>query len=492
MSIPLSGSYKLNVIQLSSWGYLNGRAQYVIGASGGGSTNVNSPQVDVTFDGKIFSFVDSLGQQQKITYNLVAGSGEYHYNSVIVKGVDSGVWWLLSAEPESCTPSGQIITHGFERDLSDRSDWHFGPRIYNITKSDTPFNAGSVVCFLTGTLLKTPNGLVPVEDLHLHDEVVVYRYGKEQVGHVVCLRKGHAVTRPELMPDTAGYPVHITKNAIAKGVPSKDLLFTAEQRLLFKGRFVPARLLVNNRSIFYDKSLPEYDFVHVEIEEHAAIMANGVLTESDCQKRQSQHNGQTGSVVSFERQSTKQWGQEAAAPLEVDYRFVEPLYQKLLRRAEKLHVPIQQEALPLTTEIALHLVTDTGKIVRLARKQDGYFLFLIPGGVQAVRIVSNASRPCDVIGPYIDDRRYFGVAIGEIKIFRKNKPQTITEHLSVDDLSGWLPLETPAARWTTGNALLPIGQGKVGEIALLSLQVLEAGPYVQASTPEMAEHKIAS
>lgn len=492
MSIPLSGTHRLNVIKLSSWGYLNGRANYTIGASGGGTTNVNSPQVDVTFKGKSFSFKDILGKEQKINYTLVAGSGEYQYNSVIVKESDSSVWWLLSAEAEKYTANGQLITHGCQRDLSDSSDWHFGPRTYNIIKPDTPFNAGSIVCFLTGTLLKTPAGAVAVENLKLHDQVTVHHFGKEQVGRITCIKKGQTTIRPDIMPDVAGYPVRIAKNAIAKGIPSKDLLLMPEQRLLFKGRFVPARLLMNNRSIFYDKTITRYDYVHIEIEENAVIMANGVLTESGCESGQASALTQKNMMAAFERQS-KKWAIEATASLEIDYRFVEPLYQKLLKRAEKLHVPLREEEPPLTSDIALHLVTETGKIIRAARTIEGRVLFLIPHDVETVRIVSNASRPCDVIGPFMDDRRYFGVAIGEVKIFRKNKPQLITEHLNAQDLSGWLPLETPAARWTTGNAFLPLGQGRKGEIALLSIQVVEAALYVAPPPvlPTMVERRTA-
>ncbi|APH57443.1 Adhesin family protein [Granulibacter bethesdensis] len=43
-----------------------------------------------------------------------------------------------------------------------------------------------------------------------------------------------------------------------------------------------------------------------------------------------------------------------------------------------------------------------------------------------------------------------------------------------------LPGHAPA-RWTNGNALLPLGKRQDGAIGLLSLQVLAGGPYIIAT-----------
>ncbi|OAZ70812.1 hypothetical protein SRCM100623_02163 [Acetobacter pasteurianus] len=70
------------------------------------------------------------------------------------------------------------------------------------------------------------------------------------------------------------------KDAIADGVPYKDMLITAEHCLFFEGKFVPVRMLVNGVSIFYDKSITSYDYYHVETDQHSVITADGMLTEA--------------------------------------------------------------------------------------------------------------------------------------------------------------------------------------------------------------------
>ncbi|PHY94849.1 hypothetical protein CSR02_04105, partial [Acetobacter pomorum] len=97
---------------------------------------------------------------------------------------------------------------------------------------------------------------------------------------VIWVGKAHATVRPELTDDEAGWPVRILKDAIADGVPYKDMLITAEHCMFFKGKLVPVRMLVNGVSIFYDKSITSYDYYHVETEQHSVITADGMLTES--------------------------------------------------------------------------------------------------------------------------------------------------------------------------------------------------------------------
>ncbi|KAA8395473.1 hypothetical protein FKW22_08490 [Acetobacter sp. DmW_125124] len=107
---------------------------------------------------------------------------------------------------------------------------------------------------------------------------------------------------------------------------------------------------------------------------------------------------------------------------------------------------------------------------------------MIPDGVESVRIVSNASRPCDVIGPFVDDRRHLGVLVGTVTLFESNRTRTLTDHLHDTKLSGWNNVEEGTMRWTSGNALLPLGERAPGTLALMAIEVRAAGPYVLDET----------
>ncbi|MBS1045776.1 hypothetical protein JK200_18025, partial [Gluconobacter cerinus] len=105
----------------------------------------------------------------------------------------------------------------------------------------------------------------------------------------------------------------------------------------------------------------------------------------------------------------------------------------------------------------------------------------------SVRIVSNASRPCDVIGPFIDDRRELGVLVGTVTLFESNRIRTLTDHLHDAQLSGWSNVEEGTMRWTSGNALLPLGKRAPGALALMAIEVKAAGPYILDET--ISEHQ---
>lgn len=339
----------------------------------------------------------------------------------------------------------------------------------------------SIVCFLGGSLINTPAGLKTVEDLSIGDELVTYESGREIIRRVTWAGQAHCTVRPHLPLDQAGYPVRILKDAIAEGVPFKDLLITADHCLFFDGKFIPARMLVNGRSIFFDTSITSYDYYHIETEDHSVIMADGMLTESYLDTGNRRSFTQNGAVVSIGGFRNLSWD-DAAAPLTVDRDAVEPIFRQVAARAEQSVCPMRVEAQSLTHERDLSLITNTGATIRQIREDNGQVMFMIPAGVESVRIASNASRPCDVVGPFVDDRRTLGVLVGDVKLFESNTTTTLTAHLHQEDLSGWNNVEDGTMRWTSGNALLNLGQRPIGSIALMALQIHAGGPYLLTET----------
>jgi len=359
---------------------------------------------------------------------------------------------------------------------------HYGsPTSYSKTFTQSDGNGGIITCFLSGSLINTTSGNTPVEDISIGDEIIAYVDGVATSRRVTWAGQAHCNVRAHLPDDEAGYPVRILKDAISDGVPFKDLLITAEHCLFFDGQFVPARMLVNGRSIFFDKSITSYDYYHIETEDHSVIMADGMLTESYLDTGNRRTFSQKGNVVSIGGSRNLSWN-DAAAPLTVSRETVEPLFRKIERRADKAGFAIQAKTRPLTNDSDLHLTTDTGAVIRPARQNNGRVMFMIPAGVENIRIVSNASRPCDVIGPFVDDRRQMGVLVGTVTLFESNRTRTLTDHLHDAQLSGWNNVEEGTMRWTSGNALLPLGERAPGTLALMAIEVRTEGPYVLDET----------
>lgn len=335
-------------------------------------------------------------------------------------------------------------------------------------------------CFLAGSMIRTTTGEVAVEDVQIGDEVLAFdwRNNTDIVRPVVWVGKAHVNVRHGLPDDEAGWPVRVLKDAIADGVPYKDMLITAEHCLFFKDRFVPVRMLVNGVSIFYDKSITSYDYYHVETEQHSVITADGMLTESYLDTGNRSSFRQEGKVVTLFG-STKSWEDDAGAPLGVERSFVEPLFRALEWREDKVSKEQAPVAPELTSDPDLHLVTETGAVVSPMRKTVNQYSFMLPPDTQSVRIVSRASRPSDVIGPFVDDRRSMGVAVADVHLLCAKKSFEITSHLQTEKPEGWHATDWTDCAWTNGDAELPLGDHLAhGKMGILSMTVRAAGPYI--------------
>ena len=358
---------------------------------------------------------------------------------------------------------------------------------YVSTVADADGEGTVLVCFLAGSMIRTPDADIAVEDLCAGDTIIAMVNDAPQPRTITWAGRAHAMVRPELPDDEAGYPVRILKDAISAGVPYKDMLITAEHCLYFEGRFVPARMLVNNTSIFYDRTITSYDYYHIETQEHAVIIADGMLTESYLDTGNRRAFVQKDNVVLLGGSRNLTWA-HAAAPLDVSPGFVEPLFRQIAARAAASGHEPQAQAATMTDEADLHLMTQTGAIIHKMREANGFAFFMIPPGVESVRIMSRTSRPSDTIGPYIDDRRQLGVLIKDIKLFEGSVARPITTHLAHEAPEGWhdgwyAPENVPC-RWTDGQASMPLGTRHPTLMGLLCLEILAGGPYVISTAPQ--------
>lgn len=331
----------------------------------------------------------------------------------------------------------------------------------------------TTACFLKGASILTERGEIPVESLAAGDLIacesdrqITYR----PIKWVGCELNHFAPYNPV---DQSGYPIRICANALADGVPHTDLLITAEHCLYIEGRFVPARMLVNDISIYYDRTRPIYHYYHIELEEHAIIIANGVRTESYLDTG---HEG----LFTAERSNLakKSWEADGAADLDTRREFVEPVHAALRDRAIDMFGEDTAARPTISHDAGLHLTTRAGKKIYPLRWTGKTCVFLLPVGAREVSLVSRASRPCDSIGPFVDDRRRLGVRVGRIALFAASSTIELKGHLTARTLKGWHDLECSGSRWTDGSAHLEIGHVVSTETALLIIEVEEVAPHM--------------
>lgn len=388
----------------------------------------------MTIGAGTLAFTDEKGQLWIFTQNQPGGSGHWNY-------ISSASSDLLNLVTKSTTSTNNLQASG-----AGSAELWLGELKYG-----TPVPE---VCYLPGTLIATPQGDKPVEALKPGDEVLVLREGVVVAEKIIWTGSGFCSTRSTRHKDLAGHPVRIHAGALGDNLPSKDLVVTSEHCLYLDGALIPARMLVNDHSITYEDTLSFYEYHHFELETHGLIFANGAVSESYLD---------TGNRVIFGLQAwapdttlsqrkVRSWAHDAAAPLQTNREFVEPVWLRLAAHAN--HIPAPEAWSQPEEDIFLEM--QDGKKVRYLRKgAEGYVFMVEPKG-QDVFLRTNTHRPCDRIGPFVDDRRELGLLVGGIKVFTSETCFDINPNSIPGGQNGWHGVETPMHRWTREKAFIPL------------------------------------
>jgi hypothetical protein len=132
------------------------------------------------------------------------------------------------------------------------------------------------VCYYPGTGIRTPDGDVPVESLRIGDAVVT---ADGQVMPVRWIGRNTVATR--FADPLRVLPIRIRAGALAENLPERDLLLSPEHAVLVGDILIQAGAMVNGVSIIRETQVPEtFVYYHVELAEHALILAEGAPAES--------------------------------------------------------------------------------------------------------------------------------------------------------------------------------------------------------------------
>jgi hypothetical protein len=136
--------------------------------------------------------------------------------------------------------------------------------------------ATSGVCFLPGTLIRTPEGSAPIETIGAGDLVLTTD------GRVAPVRwMGRQTVSTRFADPLRVMPIRIAAGALGEGLPLRDLFVSPDHALLVDGVLVQAGALVNGRSITRLTEMPEvFTYWHLELADHALILAEGVAAET--------------------------------------------------------------------------------------------------------------------------------------------------------------------------------------------------------------------
>jgi hypothetical protein len=135
-------------------------------------------------------------------------------------------------------------------------------------------------CFLKGTKILTADGERKIEDLAIGDLLPTKFGGLRPIQWIgrYSIRRSDP-SKPWVQD---ALPVRIAPSAMGPNVPHSDLYVTGGHALLIDGVLVPAELLINGATITRDeeREYAELEFLHVKLESHDVIYAEGVPAET--------------------------------------------------------------------------------------------------------------------------------------------------------------------------------------------------------------------
>jgi len=289
---------------------------------------------------------------------------------------------------------------------------------------------GTRTGFAAGTRITTSNGPMPIEQIRQGDHVI------NSDGEYV---KVVWVGRRDADGDDAAGAVRVRQDAFAPGQPARDLVLGPDQGLPLETFLMPVSTLVNGANCLFEAPGPG-GFWHIELSGHDAMLAEGMPAESCADSRKAPVYTTEGAP----RAEYPHFGRHFLAMMTF-MAYVE----------EGMHVTRARAT--LITRALKHgwrIADGTWRIeadgIPVRPDPDGGHD--IPAGTETVRLLSDASRPMDMI-PGSTDTRPLGLCVAGITV--NGCDQRLDDPALVEGFHG---VETDGGamwRWTNGAAILP-------------------------------------
>ena len=143
----------------------------------------------------------------------------------------------------------------------------------------TTNNDVNIVCFASGSLIETPGGEVPIEELHVGSPVTTRGNGIQKI-RTILVRELDFGRDPERLK-----PILLDRNSLGPGRPRLPLCVSPQHRILVedvegKSVLVAAKALTDRKGIRQMRGKRRVAYFHLVFGRHEIIRANGVWTES--------------------------------------------------------------------------------------------------------------------------------------------------------------------------------------------------------------------
>jgi hypothetical protein len=431
---------------LSFAGAVGGGTIFFKTANGATGTGILDVDVLSTFDAKVEGLYVGTSKNDATSYIDFLNAGTAATASLT--GVTSG-GGTLNVFANGVTQSISIAGNYVGDYVNYVSDGNGGT---NVFITDTP-------CYVSGTVILTPEGEVAIETIRPGDQVMTSADGTVVPQTVIWAGLRAIDLNDHPAPETVA-PIRFHQGSLGRDLPRRDLLLSPDHCLFIDGALFPAKLLINDLTIVRDLSLASVTYHHIELEKHAVLIAEGVEAESylDTGNRAYFSNAGLATILHPEfgiNEHLRCWETDACAPLTVRPEAVKPVWDRFVARAVALGFAAPEYM--TTTDPGIRLTVD-GKTVRPLAVHDQTLSFLLPEAAASIRLMSRSVTP-SALRPWLDDPRKLGVAVRSIML-RDRTGETVlpADHPALTD--GWHAPEQACDgaswRWSAGDAALPI------------------------------------
>lgn len=250
----------------------------------------------ITFTGALTLVFDAQGDPNA-QFFITARSGTITFTTVafsLINGANAqNIFWnasvtISSAGPTTAVPgilmSGSAaITFAGVTTINGRA---YSPGTNVTFAANTTINYATqpVPCYLKGSLVLTESGYVPIENLKVDDRVLTK--GRIYNGNYIPNKRFVSRTikwldsfKPSNL-NKDSLPICIEKDALGINYPNKDLYVSPDHGIIFGNKFVSAKDLINDKTIYQDTECQDIEYYHLELDIHSLIIVNGILGES--------------------------------------------------------------------------------------------------------------------------------------------------------------------------------------------------------------------
>ncbi|MBC4019187.1 Hint domain-containing protein [Siccirubricoccus deserti] len=241
---------------------------YSLTNTGNGTFGIAIGATDLTGTGSATVTETSNSPDNSLTSNEV-----FSYTGTIIPGTTltyfGNAHFLTSGGPDI----GFVATDG-------NGNYYLFSNSQNIAPGTTTVSANTTepepICFYPGTLIRIPDGELPVEALRSGDLVLTAD------GKAVPVRWIGRQTVSTLFTDKLRVlPIRVRAGALGENLPTRDLLVSPAHALLVDGVLVQAGALVNGTSVIREQDVPAtFTYFHIEVAEHTLVLAEGAPAET--------------------------------------------------------------------------------------------------------------------------------------------------------------------------------------------------------------------